>query len=362
VTFEILSTPGHTPESICLVVYEHPDDEVPYGVLTGDTLFIGDVGRPDLCSSDGITADELAAALYGSLHDKLLKLPDATRVFPAHGAGSSCGKNLSSETSSTIGEQKKTNYALKKPDVEAFVAAVTEGQSAQPPYFQYDSKRNTEAHPLLDESPPALLDIDEVLRRANEGAILLDTREPGDYAAGHLRNAVNVSLQGRFAEWAGHVLSPDHDIVLVGDPVHARESKIRLARVGFDRVVGQLRDLAEVVTRRLDLIQAASRLSVHQLSGLRDAEPRLQVVDVRGPGETEEGAIPGAHTIPLPTLTASFAKLDQTAPVVLYCASGTRSMIAASALRAAGFVDVSDVLGGFGAWQAADLPEVTASP
>jgi hydroxyacylglutathione hydrolase len=356
VAFEILSTPGHTPESICVVVYEHADDEVPYGVLTGDTLFIGDVGRPDLCSSDGITADELGAALYRSLHDKLLKLPDATRVFPAHGAGSSCGKNLSSETSSTIGEQRRTNYALKKPDVEAFVAAVTEGQSAQPPYFEYDSRRNTEAHPLLDESPPPLLDVEEVLQRAKDGAVLLDTREPGDYAAGHLRNAVNVSLQGRFAEWAGNVLSPDCDIVLVGDPVHARESKIRLSRVGFDRVVGQLRDLAEVVTHRLDLIQAASRLSVHQLAGLRDAEPRLQVVDVRGPGEVEQGAIPGAHAIPLPALTASFAELDQTAPVVLYCASGTRSMVAASALRAAGFVDVSDVLGGFGAWQAADLP------
>jgi hydroxyacylglutathione hydrolase len=362
IVFEILSTPGHTPESICIVVYERADDEVPYGVLTGDTLFIGDVGRPDLCSSDGVTADELAAALYRSLHDKLLKLPDATRVFPAHGAGSSCGKNLSSETSSTIGEQKETNYALKKPDVEAFIAAVTEGQSAQPPYFEYDSKRNTETHALLDDAAPPLLDIEHVLQRAEDGAILLDTREPGDYAAGHLRNAVNVSLQGRFAEWAGNVLSPDRDIVLVGDPVHARESKIRLSRVGFDRVVGQLRDLAEVVTHRLDLIQAASRLSVHQLSGLRDAEPRLQVVDVRGPGEVEQGAIPGAHTIPLPALTTSFGKLDQTAPVVLYCASGTRSMVAASALRAAGFVDVSDVLGGFGAWQAADLPKITASP
>ena len=356
VTFEVLSTPGHTPESICIVVYEHPDDEVPYGVLTGDTLFVGDVGRPDLCSSSGVTADELAKSLYRSLHDKLLKLPDATRVFPAHGAGSSCGKQLSSETSSTIGEQKTTNYALNTPDVAAFIAAVTEGQSVQPPYFEFDSKRNSEAHPLLDTEPPPLLDVDDVAQRAWDGAILLDTREPSDYASGHLRGAVNISLQGRFAEWAGDVLSPDRDIVLVGDPVHAGESKIRLARVGFDRVVGQLRDLANAVTRRGDLIASASRLSVHQLAGLRDAEPRLQVVDVRGPGEVEEGTIPGAHTIPLPALTNSFSKLDQTAPVVLYCASGTRSMVAASTLRAAGFDDVSDVLGGFGAWTGADLP------
>jgi hydroxyacylglutathione hydrolase len=346
VTFEILSTPGHTPESISIVVYEHPDDEVPYGVLTGDTLFVGDVGRPDLCASSGISADELAASLYRSLHDKLLKLPDATRVFPAHGAGSSCGKQLSSETSSTIGEQRETNYALKKPDVDKFVAAVTEGQSVQPLYFEFASNRNTKTHPLLDDDSPPLLDIDDVLERAEEGAILLDTREPGDYASGHLRGAVNASLQGRFAEWAGNVLSPDRDIVLVGHPVHARESKIRLSRVGFDRVVGQLRDLAEIVVRRQDLVEATSRLSAHQLAGLRDLEPRLQIVDVRGPGEVAEGGIPGAREIPLPALTDSIADLNRTDPVVVYCASGYRSMVAASVLRASGLEDVSDLLGG----------------
>jgi hydroxyacylglutathione hydrolase len=357
VTFEILSTPGHTPESICVVVYEQPDDEVPYGVLTGDTLFVGDVGRPDLCASSGISADELAQLLYRSLHDKLLALPDATRVFPAHGAGSSCGKQMSSETSSTIGEQRETNYALKKPNVEKFVAAVTEGQSVQPPYFEFASNRNTEAHPLLDEDDSlSLLDVENVIKRAEEGAVLLDTRDPGDYASGHLRGAVNVSLNGRFAEWAGSVLSPDRDIVLVGDPAHASESRIRLSRVGFDRVVGQLRDLAAVVVRRQDVVEASSRLSVHQLAGLRDLEPRLQIVDVRGPGEVADGAIPGAHEIPLPALTESISKLDQAAPVVVYCASGTRSMVAASVLRASGFDDVSDVLGGYGAWDSANLP------
>ena len=183
VTFEILSTPGHTPESICIVVYEHPDDEVPYGVLTGDTLFVGDVGRPDLCASSGISSDELAHLLYRSLHDKLLALPDATRVFPAHGAGSSCGKLMSSETSSTIGEQRETNYALQKPNVEQFVAAVIEGQSVYPPYFEFASTRNAEAHSLLDaEASPPLLDVDDVLKRSGEGAILLDTRDPADYA------------------------------------------------------------------------------------------------------------------------------------------------------------------------------------
>ncbi|GBG40116.1 MBL fold metallo-hydrolase [Mycobacterium montefiorense] len=356
VIFEVLSTPGHTPESISIVVYEHPDDEVPYGVLTGDTLFVGDVGRPDLCSSDGITAEELAASLYRSLHDKLLKLPDDTRVFPAHGAGSSCGKSLSSETSSTIGKQKETNYALKKTDVDGFVAAVTQGQSVQPPYFEYASHCNAQAHPLLQDDSPPLLGIGDVLQHSAAGAILLDTRPPGDYALGHLRGAINVGLQGRLAEWAGNVLSSERDIVLVGDPVHARESKVRLSRVGYDRVIGQLRDLAEVVAGRQDLVIAASRLSVHQLAGLRDRGSRLQIVDVRGPAEVEEGAIPDALKIPLPALVDSLATLDKAIPVVTYCASGSRSMVAASVLRTSGFNDVSDVLGGYGAWADADLP------
>ena len=226
----------------------------------------------------------------------------------------------------------------------------------QPLYFEFASNRNTETHPLLDDDSPPLLDIDDVLERAEEGAILLDTREPGDYASGHLRGAVNASLLGRFAEWAGNVLSPDRDIVLVGHPVHARESKIRLSRVGFDRVVGQLRDLAEIVVRRQDLVEATSRLSAHQLAGLRDLEPRLQIVDVRGPGEVAEGAIPGAREIPLPALTDSIADLNRTDPVVVYCASGYRSIVAASVLRASGLEDVSDLLGGFGAWESANLP------
>ena len=177
VTLEILATPGHTPESICVVVYEHPDDEVPYGVLTGDTLFVGDVGRPDLLAGTGLSSDTLARTLYGSLHDKLLKLPDATRVFPAHGAGSSCGKQLSSETSSTIGEQRRDNYALQLTDVDEFVAAITEGQSPRPHYFEFDSLRNRELRPLLDENSPPLLDVYDVYQHAKAGAILLDTRE-----------------------------------------------------------------------------------------------------------------------------------------------------------------------------------------
>src|SRR6201994_3389464 len=174
VTLQVLATPGHTPESICIVVYEHADDEVPYGVLTGDTLFVGDVGRPDLLAGTGLSAEKLARALHESLHDKLLKLPDATRVFPAHGAGSACGKQLSSETSSTIGEQRRTNYALQIVGADRFVAVLTEDQPPRPRYFEFNSLRNREQHPLLDKSAPTLLDVDDVVKHAGGGAILLD--------------------------------------------------------------------------------------------------------------------------------------------------------------------------------------------
>jgi glyoxylase-like metal-dependent hydrolase (beta-lactamase superfamily II)/rhodanese-related sulfurtransferase len=355
VTLEILATPGHTPESMCIVVYEHGDDEVPYGVLTGDTLFVGDVGRPDLLAGTGLSSETLARTLYDSLHDKLLKLPDATRVFPAHGAGSACGKQLSSETSSTIGEQRRDNYALQLTDVDQFVAAITEGQAPRPRYFEFDSLRNRELRPLLDVKPPPLLDIDDVCEHARAGAILLDAREQAAYASGHLRGAVNVGLQGRFAESAGLIFPPDRDIVLVGDAALADESKTRLSRVGFDRVIGQLRDLPSVFTQRPDLVETASRVTAEQLAELLGSRPGLQLVDVRNPGETEDGVIPGAQEIPLPALTDSIESLDQREPVVAYCASGYRSLVAASVLRASGFADVSDLVGGFDAWQDAGV-------
>jgi DMSO/TMAO reductase YedYZ molybdopterin-dependent catalytic subunit/rhodanese-related sulfurtransferase/glyoxylase-like metal-dependent hydrolase (beta-lactamase superfamily II) len=363
VTLEILATPGHTPESICIVVYEHAGDTEPYGVLTGDTLFVGDVGRPDLLASAGsdLSADVLARQLYRSLHDKLLRLPDSTRVFPAHGAGSSCGKQLSTETSSTIGEQRRTNYALQSLSEDEFVAVVTEGQPTRPPYFTFDAQRNREVHPLLDSNTPAPLDIEEVLRLSDRGAVLLDAREPADFAAGHLRGAVNAGLQGRFAEWCGDVLAPDRDVVLVGDPALAAEAKVRLARVGFDRVVGQLADPANVFASRPELIETSSRLTIEQLAELRGLEPDLQLVDVRSPGETATGTLPGAREIPLPALIDSLAALDRSAPVVTYCGSGYRSQIAASVLVALGFADVSDLLGGVQAWIAAGLPTSTGA-
>ena len=361
VTLEILATPGHTPESICIVVYEHAGDEVPYGVLTGDTLFVGDVGRPDLLASfsSDLSADVLARRLYRSLHDKVLTLPDATRIFPAHGAGSSCGKQLSTETSSTLGEQRETNYALQPMSEDAFVATVTEGQPARPHYFEFDARRNRQRRALLDADAPRLLTFEQVLEHRDAGAVLLDTREPADFASGHIKGAVNVGLQGRFAEWSGGLLAPERDVVLVGDPTVALEAKIRLARVGYDRVVGQLDDPVGSFVGRPELMATSSRLTIEQLAELRGLEPELQVVDVRSPSETASGTLPGAREIPLSALADSLPALDAGAPVVTYCASGYRSQIAASVLLEAGFADVSDVLGGYAAWEGAGLPITT---
>jgi hydroxyacylglutathione hydrolase len=353
VTLEALATPGHTPESISIVVREHPDDAVPYGVLTGDTMFIGDVGRPDLLSATGISPDDLARDLYRSLHEKLLVLPDATRVFPAHGAGSACGKNLSTETQSSIGEQRRTNYALQPMTEEAFVALVTEGQPLQPVYFSYDAQRNRQAHALLDEEePPPLFTLDELVARRDAGAAVLDTRDPLDFAAGHLRGSINVGLHGRFAELGGDVLAPDRPVVLVSEPGTELEAKVRLGRVGFDRIEGALVDPLRVLVEHEELVAPSSRLAVEEFDSRAREVGGLQIVDVRNPGETADGTIPGTAVIPLPQLTERMGELDAARPTVVYCASGYRSSIAASALEAAGFDDVSDLLGGYEAWKA----------
>jgi glyoxylase-like metal-dependent hydrolase (beta-lactamase superfamily II)/rhodanese-related sulfurtransferase len=360
VTLEILATPGHTPESISIVVREHAGDAVPFGVLTGDTMFIGDVGRPDLLSGAGVDSEALARSLYRSIHTKLLELPDATRVFPAHGAGSACGKNLSTETQSTIGEQRRTNYAVQPMSEDEFVALVTEGQPLQPMYFSFDAQRNRQAHPLLDEEDlPEQLTLDELLAQRDAATAVLDTRDPIDFAAGHLRGSINVGLHGRFAEFAGDVLPPDQPVVLVSEPGTELEAKVRLARVGFDRVEGALADPLRVLVEHPEVVEPSSRLSARELESRRREVTDLQIVDVRNPGETAAGVIPGAITVPLPRLASQLAALDPTRPTVVYCASGYRSSIAASVLAAAGFDDVSDVLGGFEAWKGQHEPQAS---
>jgi glyoxylase-like metal-dependent hydrolase (beta-lactamase superfamily II)/rhodanese-related sulfurtransferase len=351
VVLEIRAAPGHTPESICVVIWQHAGDAAPYGVLTGDTLFIGDVGRPDLLVSAGLSADDLARCLYHSLHEQLLTLPDSTLVFPAHGAGSACGKSMSTATSSTIGEQRGTNYALAPMDEDAFVRVVTEGQPLSPAYFTYDASRNREARPLLDEEhPPPPLSVEDMLGLQSMGAVVIDTRDAADFAAGHLRGSINVGLGGRFAEYAGDVVDPSLPIVLVTEPGSEQEAKVRLARIGLDRVEGALADALGGFADHPEAVDGGSRLSAAELRQRREAVEGVQLVDVRNPNETEDGTIPGAALIPIARLAQRLGELDPNRPVVAYCASGYRSSTAASVLRAAGFTDVSDLLGGYGAW------------
>ena len=352
VTLEFRHTPGHTPESLSIVVFEHPGDTVPYGVLTGDTLFIGDVGRPDLLASIGFTREELADKLYDSLHTKLMTLPDATRVYPAHGAGSACGKNLSTDLWSTMGEQKATNYALRAPDKATFMELVTEGQPPAPSYFVYDAILNRKDRDLLDETKmPTAMTYEQVRDAMEAGAVLVDGRNPEEFALGHLRGAVNIGREGRYAEFAGSVLPSDVDIVLFTEPGQELEGKTRLARIGFDRVIGYLDRPFEAMLDHRDDVRIASRLTAKAFDQRAAELTDLQIVDVRNPGEVTAGTIPNALTIPVGQLPARLDELDPATPTVVYCAGGYRSSVAASLLRRNGFADVSDILGGYGAWE-----------
>jgi hydroxyacylglutathione hydrolase len=362
VALEVRATPGHTPESVSIVVYEREGDD-PWGVLTGDTLFVGDVGRPDLMASAGRTPDELARMLYRSLRDKLLTLPDATRVYPAHGAGSACGKHMSSATESTIGEQRAVNYALQPMSEDEFVNAVLQGQSVAPLYFAFAADANRHVHGLLDDhEPPALLDLPRVLGLLDSGAVVIDSRAPEVFASGHIRGSVNVGLDGRFAEYAGDVVRADQPVVLVADRGREGEAKIRLARIGFDQVAGALVDVELHLAASPDAAVSASRLAAVDVQALlASPDAGVQLVDVRNPGEQADGVVPGARLMPLATLLDRIGELDAAAPVVVYCAGGYRSSAAASLLRWRRFADVSDVLGGFDGWKAAGLPVVVPS-
>lgn len=346
VVVEARHTPGHTPESTSYVVWERAGDSAPYGVLTGDTLFIGDVGRPDLLVSVGKTADELGHMLFASIQNKILTLPDSTRVFPAHGAGSACGKNLSTETTSTLGEQRATNYALQFTDADSFVAAVTEGQPEAPGYFVFDAVLNQKERGTLDEHlSPTRMTLTQVLDARDKGVQIVDTRDSQFFATGHLRGSVNVGLAGRYAEYAGSVIRPDEDIVLITETGYETEAKVRLARIGYDRIIGwfPVEDLADVPSE----VDRASRLTAAEFAEVRHNVAGLQVVDVRGDGEYKINHLEGARHIPVGQLRKRLNELDATKPTVVYCAGGYRSSIAASVLRANGFADVSDVLGGF---------------
>jgi hydroxyacylglutathione hydrolase len=357
VVLEIVETPGHTPESISVLVYEHSSDAVPYGVLTGDALFIGDVGRPDLLASIGFTADELGRQLYDSIQHKLMRLPDDVRVFPAHGAGSACGKNLSTQLQSTIGQQRLSNYACQPMSVEAFLEVVTEGQPAAPEYFVYDAIANRSNRDLLagDRELPTLKP-SAALDAQARGAVLVDTRESQDFAAGHLTGSINIPADGRFAETAGMVLKPDQQVVIVATPGDELEVATRLARIGFDHAVGHLPASDSTYIELQDETVRSSRLSPPELSDLLATDDPPCVIDVRNAGELDAGMIPGAVHIPLAELARRMDELPTDQPLVVYCASGWRSSVAASFLRHQGLSDTSDLAGGFAAWETLQLP------
>lgn len=364
VRLQILETPGHTPEGISVLVFDllrQPDK--PYAVLTGDTLFIGDVGRPDLLASIGVTADELAHQLYDSL-EKLKQLPDETLVYPAHGAGSMCGKNLSQETVSTLGEQKRFNYALQPMSREQFVALVTADQPEAPEYFSYDALRNRQERPDLDatmQQALRALSLEDVLRLRNQGAQLLDVREGGDFAAAHLAGSINIGLRGKYATWCGTILNRKQPIVVIADPGSEEEAVMRLGRIGFDNVAGYLKDGLRALEHHPEHMATLARITAAELAqSLAGSQPPV-VIDVRTEKEWQAGHVPGSRNIPLNHLRERLAEVPADQPVVVHCEGGYRSAIASSLLLAAGRQNISDLLGGYKAWQAFAAPTTTAA-
>jgi len=354
---EVLETPGHTPESISLLVYDlAADPERPHAVLTGDALFIGDVGRPDLLASQGFEASELASMLYDSLHSKLMRLPDATLVYPAHGAGSACGKSLSKETVSTIGAQRKLNYAVQPMSREQFVELASTGQPELPAYFAHDAALNRRERPTLEETLQRSLrplGLDEVLRMQNAGAVLLDVRDPDDYARVHLAGSTNIGLGGRFASWAGTLIDRERAIVVVGEPGREREAVLRLGRIGFDQVAGYLEGGPGAFEHRADLIASHPRIDPAELARRMGSDRVPLVLDVRTPSEFEAGAIEASLNVPLAQLERSYGRIPRGREIAVHCQSGYRSSIAASLLEQAGFQPISDLAGGWQAWEAA---------
>lgn len=358
-----LETPGHTIESICILVTDLELSPEPFAVLTGDTLFIGDVGRPDL--SPGYTPQQLAGFLYDSLHQKLLMLSDDVSVYPAHGAGSLCGRQISSERHSTLGKERATNYALKAASREEFVHLLTDALPERPGYFARDAEINrTGAAPLTELPPLPALDAFAVLRLQQQGAIVLDTRPQQQFGAGHIPGSVHIALSGQYAAWAGTIIGLETDLVLLAEnDERVAESRLRLARVGIERVAGYLAGGIEGWKRENLALEQVPQITVADLERLvREKQSDVQVLDVRRSGEWEEGHIEGAVLKPLNQLARMMDELDPRRPIAVHCKGGYRSSIATSLLRRAGFRQVMNVVGGFDAWKAAGLAVATPDP
>lgn len=361
---QILETPGHTIESISILVFDlKKNPEKPYAVLTGDTLFIGDVGRPDLRASLGWTAQELGGHLYDSLHDKLMKVPDETLVYPAHGAGSLCGKNLSSDTVSTLGQQRQFNYALQPMARDEFIKLVNADQPDAPAYFTYDAILNTRERSTLEDSlKHALypLSLDDVLALNPAEFQLLDVRDDAEYAKGHMDRSISIGLSGQYATWAGTFLDTARPIVIIAEPGREEEAAMRLGRIGFDRVHGYLKDGMAALAKRQDLVRTTERVSAPMLAEELQSSNPPSIVDVRTPDEWSTDHILGSINIPLSQLQQRLDEVPHDRRVALHCAGGYRSSIAASILKQRGITDLIELAGGIAAWKAANLPVETA--
>ncbi len=353
--FDFFSTPGHTVESICIAMTETDlsDTARPGAIFTGDTLFVGDVGRPDL--SGDHTPQALAAMLYQSLNDKLLKFPDETEIYPAHGAGSLCGRQMGSERSSTIGKERRTNYALQAHSAEEFVHLLTDSLPPRPEYFGRDVELNRQGAPAIDQIPPPVpVRAPEVRGMQSEGAIVLDTRPAMQFAVAHVPASIHIGLSGQYASWAARILGLDKQIILVGeDADQLRESQLRLARVGIENVRAYLEDgITGWISGGYEL-DYIPQISVQEFSDLLEKEKdHIAVLDVRERGEVEAGAMQNSIRIPLGQLQDRTAELDPSKLLVVHCKGGYRSSIATSILRRAGFRDIANLTGGFDAWKA----------
>ena len=359
VTLRFLETPGHTPESVSVLVVDSEAGSEPKLVLTGDTLFIGDVGRPDLAGAAGHTPEQMASMLYDSLHDKLLRLPDAVGVFPAHGAGSLCGRNISQETSSTIGEQRLTNYALRPMPKSDFVRLATADLPEVPPYFGMDVAINRAgASPLAGRPLPPALAPGEVLARARDGALVLDVRSAAAFGAGHVPGSWNIGLTGQFAAWAGTLVDPKREVLIAADDeAHVAEARLRLSRVGLEKVIGHLAGGIAAWQAAGHDLATLPQWPVDELRAQLEETASLQLVDVRRPAEYTAGHVPRARNVPLDRLQRESAALDRSRPIAVVCASGYRSSTACSLLRQQGFTGpLHNIVGGTTGWIAAGFP------
>jgi glyoxylase-like metal-dependent hydrolase (beta-lactamase superfamily II)/rhodanese-related sulfurtransferase len=355
-----LETPGHTAESVCLVITDEEKSPEPWAVLTGDTLFLGDVGRPDLSRS--FSPKQLAGMLYDSLHTKILKLADSVLVYPAHGAGSLCGRNMRAERVSTIGTERLTNYALQIKSREKFVEQLTCNLPARPEYFLQDAEMNrTGAPALADLSLLRPIEPAELKMLLEEGGLALDVRSAEQFAAGHVPGSVNIALSGQFASWAGALLGLGAEPVLIAESEEElSEARMRLARVGLEKARGFLKGGTGAWKESGFPFETQPEIPVEALHERLGGG--IQILDVRREPEWEAGHIDGAMWWPLDNFKVAPPEIDRSAPLAVHCKGGYRSMIACSLLRRAGFQNVFNVTGGFDAWQQAKLPLVVEKP